>query len=199
MARKKSATKRAREALEKDTTQGTAEPVVKDNIPKKKKQIQEESNDEDESSSSEEEDEYGNLITNNVQEGINKILSTLKSDPKRLLDPEVKFFEDPENEEVGSQTNKSKETPIYLKDYHRMNLLSGDYKDNDDNEFGTVDGEKPYSITQREERNQLISDIKSQFNDEDENDDDDDDFLTKKENVRSRNFDVEETKLPDPV
>mmetsp|Transcript_938 Transcript_938/g.1111 ORF Transcript_938/g.1111 Transcript_938/m.1111 type:complete len:459 (-) Transcript_938:1989-3365(-) len=78
-----------------------------------------------------------------------------------------------------------------------MNLLSGNYKDEEDNEFGTVDGEKPYAITQREERNQLISDIKSQFNDEDENDDDDD-FLTKKENVRSRNFDEEETKLPDP-
>jgi len=197
MARKKSATKRAREALEKDTTQGIEKPVAKDSLPDKKKQIQEESNDEDESSSSEEEDEYGNLITSNVQEGINKILSTLKSDPKKLLDPEVKFFEDPENEENTSPTNKSKETPIYLKDYHRMNLLSGNYKDEEDNEFGTVDGEKPYAITQREERNQLISDIKSQFNDEDENDDDDD-FLTKKENVRSRNFDEEETKLPDP-
>jgi len=87
MARKKSATKRAREALEKDTTQGIEKPVAKDSLPDKKKQIQEESNDEDESSSSEEEDEYGNLITSNVQEGINKILSTLKSDPKKVIRP----------------------------------------------------------------------------------------------------------------
>lgn len=197
MARKKSATKRAKEALENDTSEATTTIATKESLPEKKKQIQE-SYDEEESSSSEEEDEYGNLITNNVQEGINKILSTLKSDPKKLLDPEVKFFEDPDNEKSGSQARKSKETPIYLKDYHRMNLLSGNYKDDDENDFETVDGEKPFAVTQREERNQLISDIKNQFDNDDENEDDDDDFLTKKEHVRSRNFDGVETKLPDP-
>ena len=105
MARKKSATKRAKEALENDTSEATTTIATKESLPEKKKQIQE-SYDEEESSSSEEEDEYGNLITNNVQEGINKILSTLKSDPKKLLDPEVKFFEDPDNEKSGSQAEE---------------------------------------------------------------------------------------------
>ena len=47
------------------------------------------------SSSSEEEDEYGDLITEDVETGINQVLQTIKTDPSKLLDPNVKFLKIP--------------------------------------------------------------------------------------------------------
>lgn len=200
MARKKSAAKRAREAAAKnDTENNDVDVLVKksaaDTI---KKDITSES-EEDESTSSEEEDEYGELITERVEEGIEKVLQTIRNEPKKLLDPDVKFFDD-SIETTTSKQDKSKDKPIYLKDYHRMNLLAGGYKDEelDDNEYGTVDGEKPYTLKQKEEKDQLLSEIKKAFdNDVDADDDDDeDDFLKKKE--RKREVEDIPMALPDP-
>ena len=72
-----------------------------------------------------------------------------------------------------------------------MNLLSGDYKNDAENEYGTVDGEKPYAVVEKEERDQLLADINDAFEDEDE-----DDFMTKKEKTKA---DPEEApiQLPD--
>lgn len=203
MARKKSAAKRAREeALKTEVASAPAieekQEVEKPTKEKSTKETQEVSDDDDEDlESSEEEDEYGQLITDNVETGINKVLEALKNDPKKLLDPNLKFFDDPEkNSALKEKINKEK--PMYLKDYHRQNLLSGDFKHEDDeNEYGTVDGEKPFVVTEREERNQLLSDIKSAFNDGEDDDGSDDDFLKKKE---SKKDDIEKPKtvLPDP-
>lgn len=203
MARKKSAAKRAREeALKTEVASAPAieekQEVEKPTKEKSTKETQEVSDDDDEDlESSEEEDEYGQLITDNVETGINKVLEALKNDPKKLLDPNLKFFDDPEkNSALKEKINKEK--PMYLKDYHRQNLLSGDFKHEDDeNEYGTVDGEKPFVVTEREERNQLLSDIKSAFNDDEDDDGSDDDFLKKKE---SKKDDIEKPKtvLPDP-
>ncbi|ODV69640.1 Krr1-domain-containing protein [Hyphopichia burtonii NRRL Y-1933] len=203
MARKKSAAKRAREeALKAEVASAPAieekQEVEKPTKEKSTKETQEVSDDDDEDlESSEEEDEYGQLITDNVETGINKVLEALKNDPKKLLDPNLKFFDDPEkNSALKEKINKEK--PMYLKDYHRQNLLSGDFKHEDDeNEYGTVDGEKPFVVTEREERNQLLSDIKSAFNDDEDDDGSDDDFLKKKE---SKKDDIEKPKtvLPDP-
>lgn len=203
MARKKSAAKRAREeALKTEVGSAPAieekQEVEKPTKEKSTKETQEVSDDDDEDlESSEEEDEYGQLITDNVETGINKVLEALKNDPKKLLDPNLKFFDDPEkNSALKEKINKEK--PMYLKDYHRQNLLSGDFKHEDDeNEYGTVDGEKPFVVTEREERNQLLSDIKSAFDDDEDDDGSDDDFLKKKE---SKKDDIEKPKtvLPDP-
>lgn len=207
MARKKSAAKKAREEAEKKSASVTA-PEVTDSVPdtkapSKKVQIKEPRHDvEDDasSSSSEEEDEYGEMLTENIESLIQNIIKTIKSDPKKLLDPNVKFF----NEDDASVTSgQPKEKPMYLKDYHRMNLLSGSFKDDDDaegqNEFDTVDGQKPYAVAEREERNQLLDDIKNAFknDEEDDGDESDDGFLKKKENTTSR---IEEVGLamPDP-
>lgn len=188
MARKKSAAKRAREEAALQQGSGLNSAPVSESVAK----IPEESGpQESESESSEEEDEYGELLTENVEELIKNVMDALKSDPKRLLDPEAKFFQELE----GTNRSKSKDKPIYLKDYHRMNLLSGDYKNDEDNEYGTVDGEKPYAVAERDERNQLLDDIKNAF-DQDEEGEDDDGFLTKK-----KASSIQEDKtvaLPDP-
>lgn len=195
MARKKSASKRAKEESERK-----GEPLVeavKTEPVKKVKPVQEPSESE---SSSDEEDEFGELITEDVEAGILKVLEAIKNDPSKLLDPTMKFFKDPES----TVQEDKKDKPIYLKDYHRMNLLSGGYKDDDDapvdydvDHFNTVDGEKPFAVAQREERNQLLDDIKNAFDEED----DEDDFMTKKEPLRNKEHENEErqiSRLPDP-
>lgn len=193
MARKKSAAKKAREAeaLQAEKTQASEQKEI---VEKKPKVTEPEvDSDEDNSSSSEEEDEYGELLTENVESSIQNVLSALKSDPKKLLDPEAKFFH--ENDTAVSK--KYKDKPLYLKDYHRQTLLLGDYKnDDEENEFGTVDGEKPFVITEREERNQLLDDIKNAFDGEEENDDEDDGFMKKKEKLDTAKDIV--SLLPDP-
>lgn len=191
MARKKSAAKKAKEAAAKlqdiEAPKEAPQPkITEENVLA-----------ESESESSEEEDEFGELLTEDVELLIKNVLSTLKSDPKKLLNPDATFFT-----EGGSSNGdkKSKDKPIYLKDYHRMNLLSGDYKNLDDgsNEYETVDGEKPFVVTEREERNKLLDDIKNAFNDEEEDDDDNDDgFLQKKTKTRVPDED-KPVALPDP-
>lgn len=204
MARKKSAAKKAREVAEQSEKSLTTKNVEKPVQVRAKIETQDEPSDSGSGSSDESEDEFGELITEGIEEGINKVLSAIKSNPKSLLDPNVQFFSDP----TSSSADKSlkgkggSDKPIYLKDYHRMNLLSGDYKNDDDdeeNEFGTVDGEKPFVVTEREERNQLLSDIKNAFQGDDEDDDDDDGFLTKKA-AKSRREVLDESNgsLPDP-
>ncbi|KAK6455699.1 KRRI-interacting protein 1 [Scheffersomyces xylosifermentans] len=212
MARKKSAAKRAKEAALKENgvlpgEVNQAKSTVDEIKTSSKKQVQSESDsDSEDESSSEEEDEFGDLITEDVEEGINKVLKAIKEDPTKLLDPKVKFFEDPENVTVSKE---KKEKPMYLKDYHRINLLSGNYKDDDEdeeyqeNKFGTVDGEKPFVVAQKEERDQLLSDIKNAFhgdNDDENDDDSDDDFLKKKEQpTRNELMESKEiSRLPDP-
>ena len=200
MARKKSAAKKAREAAEQSGKPEITKKVEK--IVEVPQKVQEQEDSDSESGSSDEsEDEYGELITEGIENGINEVLNAIKTNPKSLLDPNVKFFNDPIA--VGEEKAKGKEDkPIYLKDYHRMNLLSGDYKNDyeeGDNEYGTVDGEKPFVVTEREDRNKLLSDIKNAFND-DEGDDDSDDGFLKKKVAKSRRELLDEStgSLPDP-
>jgi len=192
MARKKSATKRAREAAAAAAEKTNAEVVPQEKPATEKTPEPEESPDE-ESSSSEEEDEYGDLITEKVEQGIEEVLNTIKTNPKKLLDPKVKFFDDYVAE---NETSESNDKPIYLKDYHRMNLLSGDYKEDEENQYGTVDGEKPFSLIQKEEKDQLLSEIKNAFENDVDSDDEDDEFLTKKTNETESQ--PQQTPLPDP-
>lgn len=129
----------------------------------------------EESSSSEEEDDVGELITEEIEEGIQKVLKAIREDPKSLLKQDVKFF--PEASKVSVPEEGKTQKPMLLKDYHRQNLLSA--ADND---------EKPYVIQEREEREKLISQL------HDNEEDGDDDFLVKRDTQRE----VEAVELPDP-
>ncbi|CAR26844.1 hypothetical protein ZYGR_0I01160 [Zygosaccharomyces rouxii] len=194
MPRKKSAAKRAREAevKEKQPPQEVEKP--------QDEPVDDAQESENESSSSEEEDEYGELVTEDVEEGINKVLSALRSgNTQELLNPEAKFFEDPEKA-AELDSNREKHKPIYLKDYHRMNILSGHALEDDENENanenGTVDGKQSYASQQNEEKSQLLKEINEAFDgdEEDKEQEEGDDMLVKKEHQAP----VAGLKLPDP-
>lgn len=199
MPRKKSNAKKAREAAKKLEL----EKSVQEEKPVEQEQVDDGlSHSENESaangsSSSEDEDDFGELITEEVEDGINRVLSAIKNNEKdKLLDPNVRFFEEPEKA-VEKLVKDEKHKPIYLKDYHRMNILSGNTFEDDE---PTVDGEQSYASQQRAERSQLIDEIKNAF-DEEENDkegseEEDDDFLRKKE--PSSKAATAKLRLPDP-
>jgi protein KRI1 len=173
MPRKKSASKKAlevQEATKREQKLATAEAEVKESI--------EEEFESESESSSEEEDDFGELITEDVEEGFSKVLDAIRNNDEALLNPEVRFFGNPE--EAAANLNKeAKQKPIYLKDYHRMNLLAGN--SGADEEF-EEDGDAPrtYAEEKEEERNELLSEIKNAFDDEDDEDEGDDGFLKKK-------------------
>lgn len=193
MPRKKSAAKKAREAAAREAA--ARESALQDKKPNKdnnenfdaagnKHVLKESDSESDSSSSSEEEDDYGDLITEDIEQGINSVLEAIKNnDTSKLLDPKVKFFKDENEQDETGQKVKSQK-PIYLKDYHRMNILSGDALKSDDelDQMETVDGQKSFVVQQRDERNKLLDEIKNAMdnsNSEDE-DDNDDGFLKKK-------------------
>ncbi|KAH3682017.1 hypothetical protein WICPIJ_007009 [Wickerhamomyces pijperi] len=205
MARKKSATKLAREAEEKAKAEQLSKlspeelkELEEDEEVEKKiqKQVQEEFDSEVDSETSEEEDDFGELITEDVEEGFTKVLEAIKKNDKALFDPNVRFFSD----EVGTAESKDpKQKPIYLKDYHRMNLLSGDALKEID-EIHDENAPKTYAQEREEERNELLSDIKKAFDDvdenEDEEDEDDDGFMLKKTATEGQ---APTRVLPDPT
>ncbi|CAN6600844.1 protein Kri1p [Trichomonascus vanleenenianus] len=223
MARKKSAAKKAREALEK---QGQLENVQKIDDPKTlldesdeeagdqlvvdesyakrfqhnkereelhrlQEKVKRGEIEEEESSSSEEEDDFGELLTEEIDDGINKVLKTIRENPEALLDKSKKFFSEiPKEGEEVAVTSKSK--PVYLKDYHRMNLLQGNVGEEDEDE------EKPYAVQQEINKAQIKKEVQDAFNavDEDESDEEEEDGFLKKRKVERT---VEPVKLPDPA
>lgn len=195
MPRKKSNTKKQKEAIGKAQIESNIEKKEDGKNPSPESETLVGS--QEESSSSSEEDEYGDLITEDIEMGLEKVLNTVRQDPKKLLDPKVRFFNDPEDEATAPKNTK-KEKPLYLKDYHRMNLLSGGYKDDDQDDFEPRFSESINNTTenQKEEKKKLIADIHGQFNEGEEHNDENEDLFKVKEKQIARSDDKFE--LPDP-
>lgn len=201
MPRKKSNTKKAREAakkLEERASHGE-ERALDDKVTLDAKvEVEEEESEEEEESSSEEEDDYGELITEEVEDGIKNVLKAIReNDKEKLLDPKVRFFEDPEKA-VEKMERSERHKPVYLKDYHRMNILSGNTFGDDEEEEKTVDGGESYASQQRAERSQLLDEIKNAFSDEgNEGEDEGEEDFLKKKAPSARKADAS-IQLPDP-
>ena len=152
------------------------------------------------SSSEEEEDDFGDLVTEDVESGIQKVLNAIKSNDPSLLNPEVRFFDESGN--VTNEALSKSHKPLYLKEYQRSRLLNGELnKDDDDDEdedhADNAEETKPvktYAEEQEEDRQGILNEINKAFNDSDDekntgansdkesddSDDDDDGFLKKK-------------------
>ncbi|KAK7207742.1 KRI1-like family C-terminal-domain-containing protein [Myxozyma melibiosi] len=150
-----------------------------------------------ESSSSEEEDENAELLTDEVDMKIQQVVQALRSnDPSVVKNPDVRFFDD----ESFERTKKDK--PVYLRDYHRMNLLG------QLDEGATADGEEeqdesklPYSVKLARDRAQLVREMHESAENDGDNgnnsdDEGEDDFLMKPVEKERK---IEPIELPDPA
>lgn len=210
MPRKKSAARKAKELelkqqqIEKQNTDSSEEPEIGKEISIEKLQKEDSAADESESeaedSESEDEDEFGELLDKETDLQISKVLTALKNDDKSFfLNKDAKFFKSPEEAVADLETRQKKsEKPVFLKDYHRMNLLKNGGKDvEDDADFVDEDKPKTYVEIQTDERNKLLDQINDVFNEEDEEYKEDEDFLKKKTSNKVEQ-DEPISNLPDP-
>ncbi|WPG98429.1 protein kri1-like protein [Acrodontium crateriforme] len=129
--------------------------------------------DEEDDSTSEEEDDDAELATAELDEEIFDTLRAIKSKDPRVYDPKIKFYKDWENEEGEASATAKKEKPMYLKDYHRENLLAGKAVVDEDEDAPV----QTYQQAQDQLRRELVSSMHAGA---EKGDDDGDDFMVKK-------------------
>ena len=107
---------------------------------------------EGDSSSSEDEDDEGQLATAALDSEIIAALNAIKSKDPRIYDPSAKFYTEADEDDPAPAKEK-KDKPMYLRDYHRENLLKGVQPDDAT--------EQPLSYNQQQD--QLKKSIVSDF------------------------------------
>ena len=126
--------------------------------------------DSDSDSTSEEEDDDGDLVTGDLDEEISATLNALRSKDPRIYQETATFYRP--IEETTAPVEK-KEKPLYLKDYHRQNLLEGGITQDDNADDAPM--------TYAEEQDALKRNLVGELNgNEDSDDNEGDDFLQKK-------------------
>ena len=78
-----------------------------------------------ESSNDEDEDDEGFLATEALDAEISATLQAIRSKDPRLYDEKVSFYAPIEEDEDGESGETKKQKPMFLRDYHRENLLKG--------------------------------------------------------------------------
>ncbi|KAF4555687.1 KRI1-like protein [Elsinoe fawcettii] len=124
-------------------------------------------------STSEEEDDDGELVTGELDNEIQATLKALKSRDPRIYDKKVNFYRPLEETLPNLDGEAKKEKPLYLKDYHRQNLLGGA----NGNEEQEDDIPATYDQEQDSLRASLVGQMHAAAADEES---DDDGFLRKK-------------------
>ncbi|XP_045158400.2 protein KRI1 homolog [Mercenaria mercenaria] len=137
----------------------------------------------EDSSSSESEDEDAEALTEQLERDWLRTLSALKSKDPRIYQKDVKFYHDDKDESGDNKkSKKTKDKPMFLKDYERKVLLEkGGLIGDDDNS----DGEEPStSYTSRlgyhQEQEQLRKSVVAAAG-SDSGDSDDDGLLKRRE------------------
>jgi protein KRI1 len=78
----------------------------------------------DSSSTDEDEDDEGILATTQLDDEISATLQAIKSKDPRVYQTDVTFYSKFDEDQIGQEDPK-KEKPMYLRDYHRKQLLEG--------------------------------------------------------------------------
>jgi protein KRI1 len=129
------------------------------------------SEEEDESDSEDEtEDEDAVFATEEVDDELNAVLTAIKSKDPRIYDENVKWYSEADRAALADK-KEANEKPLYLRDYHRQNLLSG--QDQDDESHGKF----AYDPEQRGIRASLLNTINAGDEEEEE---ENEDFMIKK-------------------
>lgn len=137
------------------------------------------SGDSEDSSEDEDEDEDGELVTETLDAQIQATLNAIRSKDPRVYDTNATFYTKAE-ETAQPATASKKEKPMFLKDYHRENLLKGTMTSDD-----TEEVPKTYAQEQEILKNAIIKEMHAADGDEgpdEESGDDDEDggFLVPK-------------------
>lgn len=137
---------------------------------------EDESADSEESSEDEDEDDNGELVTEALDAEIQATLNAIRSKDPRVYDKNATFYSNIEEDAKEGNTEK-KEKPIFLRDYHRENLLSGvDPAEEDANE-----APKTFAQEQEDLKKTVVKEMHAAVDgDEDEDMDDDGGFLIRK-------------------
>ncbi|KAI9765632.1 MAG: KRRI-Interacting protein 1 [Candelina submexicana] len=86
----------------------------------------------DSSSESEDEDDEGLLVTEALDSEISATLQAIRSKDPRVYDEKITFYSEFNDQDDGLEQREKREKPMFLKDYHRQNLLKGEQDEADD-------------------------------------------------------------------
>ncbi|PQE12966.1 ribosome biogenesis Kri1 protein [Rutstroemia sp. NJR-2017a BBW] len=136
--------------------------------------------DEDSSSSDDEdEDDEGFLATEDLDKQISATLQALRSKDPRVYDEKVTFYAPIEEDGTADSEKPKTEQPMYLKDYHRENLLNGHTGAEEEE-----DAPRTFAQEQEELKKKIVSEMHAAgANDSDE--DEDEGFLVPKKSESS--------------
>ncbi|KAK2739870.1 KRRI-Interacting protein 1 [Myotisia sp. PD_48] len=137
------------------------------------------------SSDSEEEDDAAELVTEALDSEILATLNAIKSKDPRVYDPNTKFYTlDAEKEATASATEKS-EKPMFLRDYHRENLLRGQEIEEDGVELPKTYAEEQEDLKQAIVKEMHAAADEEAFEGDEGGKGDDNGFLVRKEKTRA--------------
>jgi protein KRI1 len=128
---------------------------------------------ESEESSEEDEDEEGELMTQALDTEIMDTLNAIRSKDPRVYDKDVTFYSEV-TQDQESENQPKKEKPMFLRDYHRQNLLNGDATNGDE------DTPKTFAQEQEDLKKNVIREMHAAANDGSSEDDEEGDFLIAK-------------------
>lgn len=133
-----------------------------------------EPSDEEDSSDEEDEDEDGELATEALDSEIFATLNAIRSKDPRVYDKDAKFYSEVTESETTDTQEKKTEKPMYLRDYHRQNLLNGDAAEE------VEDTPKTFAQEQADLKKDVLKEMQDAANEASSDEDEDGDFLVAK-------------------
>ena len=131
-----------------------------------------------ESSNDEDEDDDGFLATEALDAEISATLQAIRSKDPRVYDEKITFYAPIEEGADGDSTDAPKQKPMYLRDYHRENLLKGNVGAEDEEDTAP----RTYAQEQEDLKKSVVKEMHAAADDESDSDGEDDagDFLVPK-------------------
>ncbi|OBT89683.1 hypothetical protein VE02_01846 [Pseudogymnoascus sp. 03VT05] len=153
------------------------EKYQKDKAKPVKGQYGDKYDEEEDSSSDEDEDDEGFLATEDLDAEISATLQAIRNKDPRVYDEKVTFYA-PIDETAQDEPNAKAEKPVYLRDYHRENLL----KQAANGDAGDVEMDEAPLPTFNQEQAMLKKSIVKAMHEagSDEDEDEDENFLVPK-------------------
>lgn len=108
-------------------------------------------------SDSEDEDDEGVLATEALDAEISATLQAIRARDPRVYDESITFYSQIDPENGDTVPSKDKERPMYLRDYHRKNLLEGITDETSEN--GDEDPPKTYIQSQDDLKKTIVKEM----------------------------------------